>query len=159
MKNTISIPFLKIIPVIIIFFTFSNITTAQNELGRVNLYTQFGAVPGLEATVNVEMRLYSGNKVTWYGRAGGGFGGVLIATGGPGGLAAITMLTGKNNNHFELNGGIFIGHDEYYNDTFYLPILDLGYRYQKPAGGFLFKAKIGILGLGFGLGYAFKSRS
>lgn len=101
------------------------------------------------------MRLYSGNKVTLYGKAGGGFGGVLLLTGGPGGLAAITMLTGKNNNHFELNGGAFIGYDNYYNDMFYLPILDLGYRYQKPEGGFLFKAKVGISGFGFGLGYAF----
>jgi hypothetical protein len=38
---------------------------------------------------------------------------------------------------------------------YYLPILDLGYRYQKQDGGFLFKAKVGILGIGFGLGYAF----
>ena len=128
---------------------------AQNELSKVNIYTQLGAVPGLEATVNMEVRLFNGNNISWYGRAGAGFGGVLILTGGSGGSAAVTMLTGKNNNHFELNGGLFMGYDQYYNDVFYLPILDFGYRYQKPAGGFLFKAKMGILGLGFGLGYAF----
>lgn len=155
MIKTTSIPYLRIILLTIIFFTFSNLTTAQSQLSKVNLYTQIGAVPGLEATINVEMRLHSGNKVTWYGKAGGGFGGILLATGGPGGLAAITMLTGKNNNHFELNGGVFVWNDTNNKDMFYFPILDLGYRYQKPEGGFIFKAKVGILGVGFGLGYAF----
>ncbi len=158
MIKTNSIPCLRIILLTIIFFAFSNITKAQSELSRVNLYTQFGALPGLEANINVEMRLHSGNKVTWYGKVGGGFGfgGLAGIGGGPGGLAAITMLTGKSNNHFELNGGVFIGNDKHYNVMFYyLPILDLGYRYQKQDGGFLFKAKVGILGIGFGLGYAF----
>jgi hypothetical protein len=36
-----------------------------------------------------------------------------------------------------------------------LPLIDVGYRYQKPDRGFIFKAKIGILGVGFGVGYAF----
>lgn len=135
--------------------TLSNPVLAQNELSKVNLYTQFGAVPGLEATMNMEVRFFNGNKISWYGRAGAGLGGVLLLTGGPGGSASVTMLTGKNNHHFELNGGVFIGYDEYYKDMFYLPIVDFGYRYQKPSGGFLFKTKLGILGLGFGLGYAF----
>ena len=152
MKNTISITFLRMIPLIIIFFAFSNITKAQSELSRVNLYTQFGAGAVLEGTINAEIRLYSGNKVTWYGKVGGGFGGIVLGPIGPIGLAAITMLTGKTNNHFELNGGVFIGKD---NGMFYLPILDLGYRYQKPDGGFLFKAKVGIFSIGLGLGYAF----
>ena len=106
----------------------------------------------LEGTINAEIRLYSGNKVTWYGKVGGGFGGIVLGPIGPIGLAAITMLTGKTNNHFELNGGVFIGKD---NGMFYLPILDLGYRYQKPDGGFLFKAKVGFFSIGLGLGYAF----
>jgi hypothetical protein len=36
-----------------------------------------------------------------------------------------------------------------------LPLIDVGYRYQKPDRGLIFKAKIGILGVGFGVGYAF----
>lgn len=139
-----------------LFFACSvSFVSAQSEMSKVTLYTQFGAVPGVEATLNLEVRFLNREKVTWYGRAGAGLGGILIATGGAGGSASVSMITGKTNNHFELNGGIFIGYDQYYNDPFYLPVLDLGYRYQKPDGGFLFKAKIGILGIGIGLGYAF----
>jgi hypothetical protein len=36
-----------------------------------------------------------------------------------------------------------------------LQIIYIGYRYQKPVGVFIFKTKIGILGVGFGVGYAF----
>jgi hypothetical protein len=86
---------------------------------------------------------------------GGGFGTIFLSLGGPGGLAAITMLTGKNNKHFELNGGVFVVIASRDFNMFYFPILDLGYRYQKPEGGFLFKAKVGISGIGIGLGYAF----
>ena len=77
---------------------------------------------------------------------------------GWGGLGAVTMLTGKKNNHFELNTGIFLGsnkligalyydstNNEYYREVHYeafiFPFFDWGYRYQKPSGGFIFRAK------------------
>ena len=54
----------------------------------------------------------------------------------------------------EFNLGIFSGKDN--NDPFILPLLDVGYRYQKPEGGLIFKVKAGILGIfSVGLGYAF----
>jgi hypothetical protein len=73
----------------------------------------------------------------------------------PIGLATITMLTGKRNSHFELNTGTFIVSDSDDTNSGVYPLLAMGYRYQKPSGGFVFKTKIGILGLGIGLGYAF----
>jgi len=133
----------------------NNKLLAQAELSKVKLYANIGAIPGLESLANMELRIHSGEMLTWYGRAGFGFGGILLTTTGPGMLGAITMLTGKGNNHFEINGGAFFGYDNYYEDSFVLPHLDLGYRFQKPNGGFIFKAKAGILGLGIGLGYAF----
>ena len=60
--------------------------------------------------------IYSGEKVSWYSRLGGGIGGIygeIIEwgkknTGGWGGLGAITMLIGKKI-IIELNAGAFIG--------------------------------------------------
>ena len=131
----------------------------QNELSKNSVYLDTGIGIGGQVSINYERQLYSGEKVTWFGRIGTGaaykFGLVNDeVTFGPGGLAAITMLTGKGNNHFEVNAGTFIVSD-YYNDIVAYPLVDVGYRYQKPGGGFVFKAKIGLLGLGIGLGYAF----
>ena len=67
------------------------------------------------------------------------------------------MLAGRKNDHFELSGGVFYGYDNYYEppEMVIYPLFDLGYRFQKPAKSFLFRAKIGTLGIGIGLGYAF----
>ena len=124
-------------------------------LSKVNLYADIGAHFGAQASVNIESQIHSGNKLTWYARGGIGASGVIMATGGPGGLAAITMLTGKGNRHFEINAGAFVGKDFEQDQMYVWPLIDLGYRYQKPEGGLIFKAKLGFLGLGVGLGYAF----
>ena len=65
------------------------------------------------------------------------------------------MLTGKKNNHFELNAGGFLGFEDTYNEAFIFPIFNVGYRYQKPEGGFIFRANAGIISLGLSFGYAF----
>jgi hypothetical protein len=127
----------------------------KNEMSKNSIYFDTGIVPGVHAFVNYERSLYQGKKVSWYGRAGFGYGGLLLVDGGFGGLGAITMLTGKKNPHFELNTGVFSGVNIDDSDSVTLPLFDVGYRYQKPTGGFVFKAKIGVLGIGFGLGYAF----
>lgn len=130
--------------------------TESTELSKINLYVDFGGgfARGL-ASINIESRISSGNKLTWYARGGIGGGG-LDAADGPGILGAVTMLTGKGNNHFEVNAGTFIGkYSDVQAEYFFLPILDLGYRYQKPEGGLVFNAEAGFLGIRFGLGYAF----
>lgn len=122
----------------------------------MNLYAEASAFPGMQASINLEKRISSGEKVTWYGRVGGGVAGIMMSeTGGPGMLVAVTMLTGKENNHFEINGGAFFGKSTEKDNMYFLPLIDFGYRYQKPEGGFIFKAKAGFLGIGIGLGYAF----
>ena len=77
------------------------------------------------------------------------------------------MLKGKSNNHFEMNAGAFIGKKSEDNiihygnykasSAFISPIFNLGYRYQKQEGGFIFRANAGIIAPSFGLsfGYAF----
>ena len=39
--------------------------------------------------------------------------------------------------------------------VFIFPIFNIGYRYQKPSGGFIFRANVGALSTGLSLGYAF----
>jgi len=147
--------FTRLVFIGIMYFGLNSQIMAQEAFSKINAYASIGAVPGLEALMNIEVLVIDGGYLTWYGRAGLGYGGVLLAEGGPGVLAAMTMLTGRKNHHIEINGGAFVGYDNYYGDTFVLPSLDLGYRFQKPSGGILFKIKAGILGYGLGLGYAF----
>ena len=100
--------------------------------------------------------------MVWYGLVGAGYGTNLLIHGteGWGGLRAITMLTGKKNNHFELNAGGFLVLDSAWGNgkdgvAFIFPIFNVGYRFQKPEGGFIFRANAGIISLGLSFGYAF----
>lgn len=139
----------------LIFLSFIS-AGAQNtdtiRLSNINLYADAGFHIAGQVSLNLEKRIHSGERVTWYGRVGLGAAGVIMVDGGPGGLVSVTMLTGKGKNHFEINGGAFFLSSK---ELFVLPLADLGYRHQKPGGGFIFKAKVGILGIGIGLGYAF----
>ena len=127
----------------------------KKDLSKENIYAEAHIGLFTEIGLNYERQIYSGGKISWYGRLGGGQGGIiddLYDSVGWGGLGAITMLTGKYNNHFELNAGAFIGNEGY---TFIYPIFNVGYRFQKPGGGFIFRANAGIISLGLSFGYAF----
>ncbi|MDX1283768.1 MAG: hypothetical protein R3182_02085 [Draconibacterium sp.] len=156
-QSSLKVNRLLFIAILLMFFC--NKAEAQSkevtELSKVNLYADFGFHLAGQVTANFEYQIASGEKVTWYGRAGAGAAGVVMAVGGPGVLGAVTMLTGKGNKHFEINGGAFVGKDVEQDDIFVFPLIDFGYRYQKPEGGFIFRAKAGLLGVGIGLGYAF----
>ncbi len=69
----------------------------------------------------------------------------------------LSMLTGKNNHHFEMGAGAFIGLWEIgYGATLgAFPLINLGYRFQKPEGGLIWKVKAGTTGIGAGVGWAF----
>jgi hypothetical protein len=147
-----------------------------------NLYVEGGTWGFVNSvSVNYERLLGSSSpgKFNVYGRVG--FGVVIVSPiifscsatqTSRGGLVAITMLTGKGKHHFEASGGAFMGYVkhkythgatgffgggcEQEDDGFRpIPLVDLGYRYQRPEGGFIFRAKVGILGVGISLGTAF----
>ena len=82
-------------------------------------------------------------------------GDILDASSGLGGLGAITMLRGKKNSHFELNAGAFLGIDHSESVPFIFPILNIGYRYQKPRSRFIFRVNAGIGSVGLSFGKAF----
>ena len=152
--------FLMLIPVLLFG---QNEPNTKIDLPKKNIYGEAHIGLFSEASLNYERSIYSGEKISWYGRLGGGWGGKVEwdADFGWGGLGAITMLTGKKNNHFELNAGGFLGIDgEGFlgivdGEAFIFPIFNVGYRYQKPEGGFIFRANAGIISLGLSFGYAF----
>ena len=145
---------LMLIPVLL---TGQNEPNTKINLPKKNIYGELHVGLFSEASLNYERSIYSGEKISLYGRLGGGYGGILVWMGdfGWGGLGAITMLTGKKNNHFELNAGGFLGFEDTDNEAFIFPIFNVGYRYQKPEGGFIFRANAGIISLGLSFGYAF----
>ena len=127
-----------------------------------NIYAEAHLGLFYQLVMNYETKIYSGEKVSWYSRLGGGIGGIygeIIEwkknTGGWGGLGAITMLIGKKNHHIELNVGAFIGDEGRYDARFIFPVFNVGYRYQKPNGGFIFRLNQGAESLGISFGYAF----
>lgn len=71
----------------------------------------------------------------------------------PGGMGGLACILGKKNHHFEATLGMFLGSDK--DESGWWPIGLIGYRYQKPEGGFIFKADVGTLGISIGLGHAF----
>ena len=146
---------LMLIPVLL---TGQNEPNTKIDLPKKNIYGELHVGLFSQGVINYERQILSGKTVSWYGRLGGGYGGWLepfSAEYGWGGLGAITMLTGKKNNHFELNAGGFLGFEDRNNEALIFPIFNVGYRYQKPEGGFIFRANAGIISLGLSFGYAF----
>ena len=125
------------------------------------------------STINLEAKIHRSESgmLAFYGRAGYTSGYLIPLfsdrTSFRGGLIALTLLTGPGNHHFEASLGTYIlsesnttpGTGIFFSgeskiNTF-VPLVNLGYRYQKPEGGFIFKVHAGVLGLGLGIGIAF----
>ena len=94
---------LILIPVL---FFGQNEPKVKIDSAKNNIYGEFHVGLFFQTVMNYEKQIYSGEKASFYGRLGGGIGGIygeIIEweknTGGWGGLGAITMLTGKKNNH------------------------------------------------------------
>lgn len=149
---------------ILIFVTHINIdsisqTSGKSDLSRFNIYADAGTnIMVSTATINFEYTFFRSESglVHLNSRVGGGGGVVFWGPSGYGGLGGVNVLLGEKAHHFESGAGLFIGSDyDGYDGTFYIPYFELGYRYHKPTGGFLFRAKAGILGVGISLGYSF----
>ena len=160
---------LMLIPILLIG---QNEITKNIDLTKNSFYIETHVGLCSQLVLNYEKHISSVGKVSWYGRVGGGYGvslidGLFDSSEGWGGLGAITMLISKKNKHLEVNAGAFLGVDTYYNhnsrlgaigeraDPFIFPILNIGYRYQKPNSGFIFRANVGFLSIGASFGYTF----
>ncbi len=134
-------------------------TYGKSDYSKFNLYADIGTnIFVSSAFINLEYTFFHSKSglVHLNSRLGGGGAAIFWGSSGLGGLGGINVLIGEKSHHFESGAGLFIGSDYDGSDgTFYIPYFELGYRYQKPTGGFLFRAKAGILGVGLSLGYAF----
>ncbi|TFH33515.1 MAG: hypothetical protein E4G95_09600 [Bacteroidia bacterium] len=135
----------------------------KSEISKNIMYLEFGTniiVSSFNFNYERHFLTSKSENLHLYGRAGFGAAAIYWGHVGFGGLLAATMITGKGNHYFEASGGLFLGYETPppaggSGTYFPVPLLDFGYRYQKPGKGFLFRAKAGILGIGVGLGYAF----
>jgi hypothetical protein len=137
----------------------------ETKISKHNLYLELGTNYYVSSvSLNFEKYIFSSKsgETNFYGRVGLGGSSVYWHHAGWGGLGGLTMITNSTGSgHFELSGGVFVGYEpsapavEGPGDLFVIPLLDLGFRYQKPGNHFIFRAKVGILGIGIGLGYAF----
>lgn len=134
----------------------SSAQEASEVRSRSSIYADGGALFAGQFSLNYEYSFLLRERVSLAARAGAGYGVLVGNYGGPGGIAGITMLIGKESHHFEANGGVFVGYSsDAQRNPFLFPLADIGYRYQRSSGGFLFKVRAGYLGIGLGVGYAF----
>jgi hypothetical protein len=72
---------------------------------------------------------------------------------------SINGLIGSRNNYFEIDLGArytFFSDESDKNISPYFPVINFGYRYQRPDGkGLIFRSFIGLSGIGIGIGKAF----
>ena len=83
-----------------------------------------------------------------------------------GGYLAIVLMTGKGNNHFEgrLGGSyhpinIYPDAGSRNNDIRFMPVINLGYRFQPPDRNIIYRVSVGTGGFGLGIGYVFKQKT
>jgi hypothetical protein len=157
MKTLYSI--LKLI--VLTFLLSSNILAeppAKSERSKINLYIDAGTFVVVNSVfVNLEVHIASSQSEKMHLYVRGACGSVGTMLGGSGtssndggtSILALTLLTGEANHHFDTSAGIC------QIDGMALPFIDLGYRFQKPEGGVVFRGKVGILGVGVGFGFAF----
>jgi len=148
----------KIVLTSVVILTCQSFVQAQSAepsaLSANTLYFDMSLGLLTQVSINYEYQISSREKVSWYAR-GGVVAGFLLPYDLPGygGLAAATMLTGKKDNHFELNMGIMVAGNQ--EGVIPIPLLTVGYRYQKPEGGFIFRANGGLAYVGVSFGHAF----
>jgi hypothetical protein len=77
-----------------------------------------------------------------------------------GGYLAMVLMTGTGNKHFEgrLGGSyhpiyIYPGAGAQKTYLFFIPVINLGYRYQPPGDNIYYRVSIGTGGFGLGIGF------
>ena len=115
---------------------------------RKNIFHATGgyAIYYLAADINYERLIGETNNEfihsIWVRLGGGGW--IIYGDEGKHFLAAVTILSGSNNNHFELSLGMAYMYSDRKYDQGYIPAGAIGYRYQKPGSRFVFRTGFGV---------------
>ena len=151
MKSLFFVPF-----VIFALNGFSQETSSEAFSNNVISGTGGTAAIYFMATINYEHKItetsFVLSKSIYFKAAAGPWG-----TWGAGGYLAqigLTFLSGSNNGHFEISAGGAAMYDDYVERTSLVPAGSLGYRFQSPGTGLMFRAGLGFpetlyLGIGF----------
>ena len=149
----------------LLFFTFSPMFSQQDSIQQTELIYRKNTIHGSIGTVAIgysasifyDRILFESqkeSKFTTFLRVGYQGNIFILSNGGHAYILEAGMLTGKNYSHFEGTLGV-----TYFTLDFeyrVLPAFSIGYRGQKPKGGFMFRTGIGNPEwVYFGLGLAF----
>ena len=144
----------------------------KEEKGKnyaVHIDAGFGYLVAANLNIEKAFSTYSSGSFKTVGRVGLAYIYIpdLFCDGSSGTFASagLTYFIGPGNHHLELSGGGLIKLSETENNpggifncdsdlNFLIPLVEVGYRYQKPTGGFLFRFHIGTSGVAIGLGTA-----
>ena len=166
MKFCISLTILLSMP---FYFTAQN--TNDSDKSRYAIHVDAGVGYLVAANLNVEkvFSTYSSGGFKTVGRVGLGHIYIpeLFCDGSSGTFASagLSYFVGQSSHHMELSGGGLIKLSESDNNpggifscdselNAFVPLAEIGYRYQKPKGGFLLRIHIGTSGVAVGLGTA-----
>lgn len=120
---------------------------APERISKNVIYGTLGFFPIWGAlNINYERMLgHSTEKfiTSWWWRLGGGVWGAW-ETGGPHFLSTLSAMTGSGKSHFEAGLGFTVLNDNYYHENSFYPAGNIGYRFQKPDGRFVFRAGVGF---------------
>lgn len=133
----------------------------DNDVNKNAIHFDFGLGPLVATTLNYErvLKVNESSSFQLRGRTGVLWGGIFFTEKDFLGIPLnVTALWGEGKGHFELTGGLALGiwrENASPKNPGVFPLIDAGYRYEPPGGGFVFRIKIGTGGLGIGLGLAF----
>lgn len=153
--------------------SFPNMVLAQTQEApkrtKHRIYAEVGSYLFVSSvTINYEPTIFESKSRAFRlnGRIGMGLGLVLGFDGShgiSGILGGVTMDFGRKNSHFLLSSGLAVGSS--FNEIEKIsagfdrletsPLLEVGWRYEKPKGGMIYKVAGGTMGLSLGVGYSF----
>jgi hypothetical protein len=145
--------------------------TDVNKVIQYAIHADAGFAYLVATNLNLEKAFssYSSGSFKIAGRVGLGYIYIpdIFCDGSSGTFASmgLSYFVGPGNHHLELSGGGQIkitGDDNNQGGIFscdsdlnsFVPLAEIGYRYQKPNGGFLLRIHIGTSGVAIGLGTA-----
>jgi hypothetical protein len=136
------------------YFRSSQVTYRKNTLyGTAGLFIMAGAL-GLSYERLLVAHPDRFVTSTWLKAQGGLFS--FWEGKGPFWTVSVQALSGKQNHHLELGAGFGAIHYDQWQSLQLVPVMAAGYRYQKPNGGFLFRAGLSVPELLFiSLGFSF----
>lgn len=125
---------------------------------RKNTIYATGGILGLNASYErLIAKTSRGVFNSFWFRIGGGIFAVPTEMGGPLAVTSVHTLSGKRKHHLEMNLGAFTFYDITNESWKLLPAAGMGYRYQNPEGGLLFRGGLSLPEYAYiSVGYSFR---